>query len=120
MLEEGMLSRVNENSLEHFLQRAGLAVLFFTGGPKRFRESHDVAVALREIIKDYPGQVRSAILEDDLESRLTERFRVITSPSLVFVAGGDTLEVVPGVRDWADYSRAFHRYLGAPQREIRA
>ena len=97
MLERGVLSRLNATSLEDFLQTDGLAVLFFTGGPKRFRESHDVAVALREITRDYPGQVRSAVLEDDLEAKLRERFRVITPPSLVFVAGGKPLEVVPGV-----------------------
>lgn len=120
MLERGMLQTLSESALEEFVSRDGLAVLFFTGGPKRFREAHDVAVALREIVREYAGNVRAAILEEGLESAQQERFRVITPPSLVFVAGGKTLEVVPGVRDWADYEIAFQRYLGAPGHEASA
>jgi hypothetical protein len=36
------------------------------------------------------------------------------SPSLALVHEGVTLEVIPGVRDWADYARALQRYLGNP------
>ena len=120
MLDRGLLLELDENSLEDFLNEEGLAVLFFTGGPRRFREAHDVAVALREIVREYAGKVRAAILDGTLENTQQERFRVITPPSLVFVAGGKTLEVVPGVRDWADYEIAFQRYLGAPQNEASA
>jgi hypothetical protein len=120
MLDSGLMVRLNEDSLESFLGQDRLTVLFFTGGPKRRRESHDVAVALREVLKDYPGMVEAAMLEDSLEKSQQERFRVLTPPSLVFAAGGRTLEVVPGVRDWADYERAFHRYLGEPAREVNA
>ena len=35
----------------------------------------------------------------------------------MYLSAGKTLEVLPGVRDWADYTRAFQRYLGAPQQE---
>ena len=120
MLASGLLQALNEDTLESFLENDGLALLFFTGGPKRRRESHDVAVALREILKEYPGMVQAALLEDDLEKSQQERFRVLTPPSMVFIAGGRTLEVVPGVRDWADYERAFQRYLGAPVQEANA
>lgn len=120
MLQRGQLQELDTGSLESFLETDGLAVLFFTGGPRRVRESHDVAVALRECLKDYPGMVRAGVLREKDEAQQQERFRVITPPSLVFLAGGQTLEVMPGVRDWGDYEVAFQRYLGTPQREVSA
>ena len=120
MLEQGQLSELDAAALPTFVDDRGLAVLLFTGGPKRVREAHDVAVALREVLRDYPEVVRAAIMQPELEKDYQQQFRVITPPSLVFISGGKTLEVLPGVRDWADYTRAFQRYLGAPQREASA
>ena len=73
-----------------------------------------------QCLKDYQGMVRAAVLRETDEPQQQERFRVITPPSLVFIAGGKTLEVMPGVRDWSDYQAAFQRYLGAPRREVSA
>ncbi len=120
MLEQGQLSELDETALPTFIDDEGLAVLLFTGGPKRVREAHDVAVALREVLRDYPGVVRAAVLPPEVEKDHQEQFRVITPPSLVFISATKTLEVLQGVRDWADYTRAFQRYLGAPQREASA
>ena len=120
MLDQGMLQKLDDGSLESFISQDGLCVLFFTGGKGRTREAHDVAVALREIMRDYPGLIRAAVLEEALEKGQQPRFRVTTPPSLVLVAGGRALEVVPGVRDWADYEVAFRRYLGSPRREVSA
>ncbi len=119
MLEQGQLSELDEATLPAFIAGKNLTVLLFTGGPKRVREAHDVAVALREVLRDYPGLVRAAVLPPEREGDFHEQFRVLTPPSLVFIASGETLEVLPGVRDWADYTRAFQRYLGAPQRAQR-
>ena len=43
------------------------------------------------------------------------RFRVLVTPSLVLLLAGATLEVIPRVRDWSDYTAAFRRYLGSPR-----
>jgi hypothetical protein len=32
----------------------------------------------------------------------------------VFTVAGQVQEVLPGIRDWNDYSNAFRRYLGPP------
>jgi len=114
MLERGLIRPVGADGLEDFLDADGLCVLFFTGGKSRRGDAHDVAVALREIIRDYRGAVRAGLLDPEDEAGLQSRFRVLVSPSLVLVHGGATLEVIPGVRDWADYARAFQRYLGNP------
>ena len=120
MLDRGILSTVSKENLDTLLESDKLLVLFFTGGPRRIRESHDIAVALREVLKEYDGQVDTAVFDAEEESQHYTRFRVITAPCLVFVSGGSTLEVVPGVRDWSDYVQAFQRYLGRPLREASA
>ncbi len=114
MLDSGQLQPVGSATIEHFLDGEGLAVLFFAGGGGRRNEAHDVAVALREIIKDYRGSLRAALVNAEEEAALQPGFRVQRSPSLALVHEGVTLEVIPGVRDWADYARALQRYLGDP------
>jgi hydrogenase-1 operon protein HyaE len=114
MLDSGLLQSVNSGNVEDYLAREGLGVLFFAGGNKQRSDAHDVAVALREILKDYRGLVHAGLVADDHSAQLQPRFRVLVCPSLVLVHGGETLEVIPRVRDWADYARAFQRYLGNP------
>ena len=61
MLENGVLVSLDSGALEEFSRSEGLKLLFFTGGPRRVRESHDVAVALREILKSWPGAVNAGV-----------------------------------------------------------
>ena len=114
MLESGALCRVGAEDLDEFLAGDQLAVLFFAGGKSQRGDAHDVAVALREILRDYPGGIRAGLVEPSEETDLQPRFRVLVAPSLALVHGGSTLEVIPRVRDWSDYAGAFQRYLGPP------
>ena len=118
MLDKQQLERVDPGNIETFLAGDELGVLFFAGGKKQRSDAHDVAVALREILKDYPGSVRAGLVEEQDEAALQPRFRVMVAPSLALVHGGNTLEVIPRVRDWSDYTRAFQRYLGNPQQSV--
>ncbi len=118
MLAEGMLKPVSADELDAFLEGDGLRVLFFSGTKAHRREAHDVAVALREFIKDYGEAFRARVIATEDEAALHPRFRVQILPSLVFILGGEALEVVPGVKDWAVYTAAFQRYLG-PARAVR-
>ena len=115
MLESGLLQRVGAGGLEAFLAGDGLRVLFFAGGAARRPDAHDVAVALREILREYGGSIRAALVEEADEAALQPRFRVLVTPSLVLLLAGATLEVIPRVRDWSDYTAAFRRYLGSPR-----
>lgn len=110
MTSNGLLQIAGPDGIDEFLAMPGLCLLFFAGGRQHSRETHDVAVALREMLKGYPGQLHAALIDGD--DQLRERFRVINAPSLVFIVGGKVCEVLPGVRDWNDYSAAFTRYLG--------
>jgi len=113
MLERGALQRVDAGSVDAFLECEGLQVLFFAGSKSQRGDAHDVAVALREVLKDYAGQISAALVAAPDEAQLQPRFRVLALPSLVLLLGGEILEVIPRVKDWSDYVRAFRRYLGA-------
>jgi len=112
MLERGALQRVDAGSVDTFLKCEGLQVLFFAGSKSQRGDAHDVAVALREVLKDYAGQISAALVAAPDEVQLQPRFRVLALPSLVLLLEGETLEVIPRVKDWSDYVRAFRRYLG--------
>ena len=112
MLERGALQRVDAASVDAFLKCEGLQVLFFAGSKSQRGDAHDVAVALREVLKDYAGQISAALVAAPDEAQLQPRFRVLALPSLVLLLEGETLEVIPRVKDWSDYVRAFRRYLG--------
>jgi hypothetical protein len=60
-------------------------------------------VALRELLKHYAGLAVAGHVDDLSTPALQERFRVTATPCIVFVLAGEVLEVLPRVRDWADY-----------------
>jgi hydrogenase-1 operon protein HyaE len=112
MLKRGQLQAVGSDDVDVFLRGDGLRVLFFAGGTSHGREAQDVAVALREVLREYGGRLSAALVTTAEDTGLQARFRVLALPSLVLTLGGETLEVIPRVRDWQDYTRAFRRYLG--------
>ena len=120
MVAGGAIDALDADGLDDFLAARGLRTLLFCGAHTHSRETHDVAVALRELLKDYAGDLQAAVVAAGDDPALHGRFRVLVTPSLVLVLGGEILEVLPGVRDWADYSAAFQRYLGAPRRHTGA
>ena len=120
MLERGVLQTVNAASVDSFLAAPGLHVLFFAGPGNQHGDSHDVAVALREVLKEYSGGISAALVESADEATLQPRFRVLALPTLALCVGGETLELIPGVRDWGDYTRTFRRYLGDAARSTTA
>lgn len=116
MVAGGVIDAVDADAIDSFLAASGLGALLFCGANAHSRETHDVAVALRELVKDYAGDMRAGVVAAGDDPALHTRFRVLVTPSLVLVLGGEVLEVLPGVRDWADYTATFQRYLGAPRR----
>ncbi|GAB5413623.1 MAG: hypothetical protein Cons2KO_12260 [Congregibacter sp.] len=120
MQVDGLLATLDETNLDAFLQRPGLQLLFFAGPHAVRREAHDVAVALREFLREYAGSLEGACIATEAESALQPRFRVTKTPCLVLVTGGEVLELIPGVRDWAEYAEIFQRYLGTANQAMRA
>lgn len=120
MLEQGVLEAVEGDALERFVAAEGLGVLLLGDFDNPHGEGHDVAVALREMLREHAGQVRGGLVVAPKDRATQQRLRVSVLPSLVFVTGGEVLEVLPRVRDWAEYTVAFGRYLGAPLRVVAA
>lgn len=114
MLGCGLLQLAADDDIDTISRAEGFKVLFFSGGKSRRSDAHDVAVALREILKDYRGRVRALLVPGDDNPELSARYRVLATPSLVLLKDDAILEVIPRVRDWADYAGAFQRYLGKP------
>ena len=96
MLATGMLATVDPDSIDGFVSAPGLKLLFFAGGKTHSRETHDVAVALREKLREYPGQLSAALVENG--NSLQQRFRVLTAPSLVFMWADRYRRWCPGFR----------------------
>lgn len=119
-LAEGSLESLEGAALERFVADGGLGVLLLGECDDPFGEGHDVAVALRELLREAGGRVRGGLVAAPRDRAVQQRQRVSVLPSLVFVKGGEVLEVVPRVRDWAEYTLAFQRYLGVPVRVVRA
>jgi len=119
MVASGAMEALDADNLDDFLGGGGVRALLFCGRQAHCRETHDVAVALRELLKEYAGDLRAGALASADDPEMHARFRVLVTPSLVLVLAGEILEVLPGVRDWADYSAACARYLGARPRGAR-
>ena len=112
MVADRLLRPVDSATVDDFLAPGRVHLLFFAGPRSVRREAHDVAVALREVLKDYAGVVDGALVSEEAAGGLTERFRANATPCLVLLSGAEILEVIPRVRDWAEYAAAFRRYLG--------
>jgi hydrogenase-1 operon protein HyaE len=93
----------------------GVSAILFAGINKDRPEGNDVAVALREMLRAYPDGLRIGVVREADEMKLKGRFRVIVLPTVVLTVRGEILELLPRVRDWADYAEVFARYLGRPR-----
>jgi hypothetical protein len=116
MIGEGLIAALDPGDLEAFLDGEGLRLVFVPGPASMRREAHDVAVALRELLREHGAALAAAVVDGEGDEALRQRCRVSATPCLSFAVGGEVIEALPRVRDWADYSAAFQRYLGSPDR----
>lgn len=111
----GAATAIDDANIEDWSNDSeGLSALIFTGRGKRRPEGHDVAVALRELARQYGPLLRVGVVDDAAEDALMRRFGVVVLPSVVFFVGGEPIEKMPRIRDWSDYSDVARRYLGPP------
>lgn len=103
-----------EVSLEthaEFVARPGLAVLFFAGDPRRFRDTTDIAVVLPELVKALGGDLRAGVVSAEAGKPLQEQYRFETWPALVFLRDGAYLGSICGIQNWSDYLQQIDRLL---------
>lgn len=86
-----------------FVAQPGLAVLFFAGDPRRFRDTTDIAVVLPELVKALDGGLRAGVVTPEAGKPLQAQYRFETWPALVFLRDGACLGSICGIQNWSDY-----------------
>jgi hypothetical protein len=107
---------VRKPNYAEFLARGPHALLFFTGDLAQHPEGRDVAIVVRELLRQYDGRLRLGIVDRRDESALMAKAGVVVVPAVAFMAGGTTVDVVARMRDWGTYAQAAERMfaIGAP------
>jgi hydrogenase-1 operon protein HyaE len=95
--------RLDAGSLDAFAAGPGERVLFVTGDAAKNLETNDVAVILPELLTAFGGRLTPAVVGQDIERAVRERFEVWPTPSLIFLRDGAAIGAIPKVRDWDDY-----------------
>lgn len=101
------------DGVEHdeFVKRPGACVLFFTGDPKKFKETNDVAVILPELVQAFGGHLRAGVIDRSAEVKLQMHYGFNAWPALVFLRDGAYLGVITGVQNWTDYLQTIQSLL---------
>ncbi len=86
-----------------FINQPGITVLFFTGDPKRFRDTTDVAVVLPELVKAFKGVLQPGVVAADSGQPLQQHYGFSAWPALVFLRDGGYLGSITGIQDWSGY-----------------
>ena len=56
-----------------------------------------------QLIAAFKGALRGAVIARGAEDSLKARFGAVVMPSLVVTRRGETLAVIPKIRDWSEY-----------------
>jgi hypothetical protein len=100
---------VRKSGLGDFLSRHPRALLFFTGDVTQNPEGRDVAIVVRELLKQYAGRLALGLVDRRDETSVMARTGVVVLPAVAFVADGRTVDVVARMRDWGAYAQAAER-----------
>jgi hydrogenase-1 operon protein HyaE len=95
--------------LQDFLARHSRALLFFTGDLAQNPEGRDVAIVVRELLRQYSGRIALGLVDRRDETAVMARTGVVVLPAVAFVADGRTVDVVARMRDWGAYAQAAER-----------
>ncbi len=93
---------VDDTMVDAFLKAHTNSVLFFAGDPERLLETHDVAVILPEIVKQFPN-IAPALVDRRAERALQLRYRFNAFPALVFLRGESYLGAISRLLGWHEY-----------------
>jgi hydrogenase-1 operon protein HyaE len=104
---------VRRSSLPDFLARHPRALLFFTGDLAQNPEGRDVAIVVRELMRQHAGQLALGLVDRRDETAVMAKTGVVVLPAVAFVADGRTVDVVARMRDWGAYAQAAERLFSA-------
>jgi len=104
---------VRRAGFDEFLASHSHALLFFTGDVATRPEGLDVAIVVRELLRQYDDRLVLGIVDRRDETALMAKAGVVVLPAVAFVANGRPVEVVARMRDWAAYAQAADRLFQA-------
>lgn len=84
---------------------APVQILFFTGDPAQRPEAQDVAVVLRELLRQHGAALQIGVVARSAEAALQPVHGVVMLPTLVFLRGGRFAGLLPKIQDWQVYAR---------------
>jgi hydrogenase-1 operon protein HyaE len=113
LLERYGYPEIDETSLDDFLDRPGVHVLFFTGDPRQYRETNDVAVVLPELVKAFADRLHPGVVARSAEAALQRRYGFRRWPALVFLRREGYLGAITGIQNWSDYLQEVTTLLAA-------
>lgn len=114
LLQEQGARWVEGAGLDAFLEEAADgALLFVRGEALRKPETADVAVVVRELLREFDGRLQVGVVADRDEAEIKRRYGVLAVPSVVYVRGGKAVSTIPRIADWPDYKRAAEQMLAA-------
>jgi hydrogenase-1 operon protein HyaE len=119
MIQQQGYPELDETTLPPFLAQQEHAVLFFTGDPKQYPESNDVAVILPELAARFAGRFRVAVVAREAEHALQQRFPFSSWPALVLLRGEHYLGAITRVQNWGEYLAEIERLLAAEPLHLR-
>jgi hypothetical protein len=104
---------VRRSTLPDFLIRHPRALLFFTGDLAQNPEGRDVAIVVRELLRQHAGRLALGLVDRRDETAVMAKTGVVVLPAVAFVADGHTVDVVARMRDWGAYAQAADRLFSA-------
>jgi len=116
LFDEFRYCEVTLEAHDAFVSQPGVAVLFFAGDPKRYRDTTDVAVVLPELVKAFEGHLRPGVVASGSELELQKRYGFTAWPTLVFLRDGNYLGAISGIQNWAEYLQEIGALLVAEPR----
>lgn len=111
--EQYGLPLLDEHDVDGFLSQHEHCVLFFSGDPKRYPESNDVAVVLPELIKVFGDRLTAAVIAGSAEKTLQARYGFSCWPALVFLRRGQYMGAITRIQNWNDYIQEVQRILAS-------
>lgn len=110
LLDDG-LPLLDSAAAETFVAEPGLGAILFPGHhDPALNETGDLAVILSELARSFPG-LRGAVAGAESEKAIAAHVGVLIYPSLAFVRDGQSVGVMPKIKEWSEYAAKIRALL---------
>lgn len=113
LIDKHHYTLVTTENVDDFSRSHREVLLFFTENPSHFPESNDVAVILPELAKQHNDTLAIAVVDEQSERIMQQRYAFKKWPALVFLRQGEYLGAITGMQTWSDFTLEFQRVLAS-------